>query len=222
MARKTFSYTHGDNGTAPSGSLNFQANDRPNSEHFDWWWTNVISAINGHSDEFDRLDSNNDGVVDETDTVAAGGNLKGDLEAVDGEKVWDESITAVPQSSLQNDTITIDAGNAVSSAGSVSLGGSVTIDVDQDSLGLNMENNGGTVLSSATAADFTGYLSVTDDGDGTVTIDDSHNHDGRYARLYDGVQAPVYASLSDVPSGISKGELVFNDNDNTLYMEDGT
>lgn len=91
-----------------------------------------------------------------------------------------------------------------------------------DELGVDFEDSGTVIVSSGTAANFTGNLSVTDDGDGTVTIDDSHNHDGRYARLYDGVQAPVYATLSDVPSGISKGEMVFNDNDNTLYVEDGT
>jgi hypothetical protein len=48
-----------------------------------------------------------------------------------------------------------------------------------------------------------------------------HTHDGRYARLYDGVQAPVYTSTSNVPSGITKGEIVYIDGDG-LYVEDGT
>ena len=41
-----------------------------------------------------------------------------------------------------------------------------------------------------------------------------------FAKLNAGVQAPVYASTSDVPSGIGKGEFVYIDGDG-LYVEDG-
>ena len=41
-----------------------------------------------------------------------------------------------------------------------------------------------------------------------------------FARLYDGVQLPTFATTGDVPA-MSKGEVVFVDSDG-LYIEDGT
>jgi len=76
MSRDSFSYTHGDTGTAPSSSIDFVDNQRPDPQSFDWFWNKVINAINGHASEFDRLDSNDDGVVDEADAAgAASGNF---------------------------------------------------------------------------------------------------------------------------------------------------
>jgi hypothetical protein len=69
MSRDTFSYTHGDTGTSPSSSLDFQANQRPDAQHFDWFWDQVIKAIDGHASEFSRLDSDNDGKVDNADKL---------------------------------------------------------------------------------------------------------------------------------------------------------
>lgn len=66
MSRNRLNYTHGDTGSKPI-SLNFEQNGRPNSQTFDWWWYNVSNAIDAHADEFDRLDSDNDGIVDEAD-----------------------------------------------------------------------------------------------------------------------------------------------------------
>jgi hypothetical protein len=85
---------------------------------------------------------------------------------------------------------------------------------------LTIEEDGTTLVSNSTGINFTGHLNVIDDTDGTVTIDPTHNHDGRYARLYDGVQAPVFATVGDVPASISKGELVYIDGEG-LYVEDG-
>lgn len=67
--------------------------------------------------------------------------------------------------------------------------------------------------------DTTNPHSVTPGQIGAAT--DSHLHDNRYARLFDGVQAPVYQNLGDVPSGIGKGEIVFIDSEGKLYVEDG-
>ena len=47
-----------------------------------------------------------------------------------------------------------------------------------------------------------------------------HNHDGRYARLFNGVQHPVFSSVFNVPR-LSTGESVVIDGDG-LYIEDGT
>lgn len=69
MSRDTFTYTHGDTGTKPGSALNFESNERPNADNFDWYWYAVIQAIKGHADEFDRLDSDDDGVVDKADNA---------------------------------------------------------------------------------------------------------------------------------------------------------
>jgi len=69
MARNKISYTHGDGGTEPSSSLDFQSNERPDSQHFDWFWDTVISKLNTHVDELDELDSDDDGIVDGADQL---------------------------------------------------------------------------------------------------------------------------------------------------------
>ena len=48
--------------------------------------------------------------------------------------VWDSANGYVPQASLQNDTVTVSGGNGLS-GGSVSLGSSVTVDIDTDGVG---------------------------------------------------------------------------------------
>lgn len=112
MARDTFDYTHGDTGTKPSNALNFQENERPNAQHFDWYWYNAIESINGHSNEFDRLDNDNDGVVDAADgasTWSETGNLvethptdvnfSGDLQlSSDGDGTVTVSVTTYTDS----------------------------------------------------------------------------------------------------------------------------
>jgi len=69
MSRNHIDYTHADVGSKPSTALNFIKGGRPNAGHFDWFWYTVIQAIKGHADEFDRLDSDDDGVVNEADKV---------------------------------------------------------------------------------------------------------------------------------------------------------
>lgn len=107
MSRKSFSYTHGDVGTEPSSSLDFQKNERPEAQDFDWYWYNVIEAIKGHAQEFDRLDSDDDGIVDEADYAAnadkvdgseaseflmtSGGTMSGNLTLSDGSEAASKS-----------------------------------------------------------------------------------------------------------------------------------
>jgi len=81
----------------------------------------------------------------------------------------------------------------LSGGGTVSLGGSVSLDVTQGAgsgldadtvdgleasdLGVDIEEGGTTVVSNSTGINFTGHINVTDDTDGTVTVDPTHNHD---------------------------------------------
>lgn len=110
--------------------------------------------------------------------------------------IWDTSAGEVPQSSLANSSVTVTAGNQLTGGGNVALGGSITVDVedgvgsglDADTvdgfqagdLGSGASNDGVEILSKVTDFNFTNNLSVSHDGDGTVTVDGSHVHDSRY------------------------------------------
>ena len=67
MARDNIDYSHGDSGTEPPSDHDFQHNQRPDAQNFDWFWSTVINRINGINSEFNRLDSNDDGKVDAAD-----------------------------------------------------------------------------------------------------------------------------------------------------------
>lgn len=68
MAKKV-DHTHGDTGEKPADGLNFQSGGKPDSEVFDWFWTEVPAAINDHADELDAIDADDDGTVDAADTA---------------------------------------------------------------------------------------------------------------------------------------------------------
>ena len=78
MARDNISYSHGDNGSEPSSALDFQQNQRPDAQNFDWFWSTVINRINGINSEFNRLDSNDDGKVDAADQADNADTLDGE------------------------------------------------------------------------------------------------------------------------------------------------
>jgi hypothetical protein len=249
MGRNTFTYIHGDTGAEPAVAKDFQKNDRPQANNFDWFWYHTIEAVKAHASEFDRLDGDNDGIVDEADTLTAGGNLKGDLLAVDDEKVWNEAGGYVPQAQLQRDTVTVSTGTDLTGGGDVSLGGSLTIthedtstqsnvsagsgeavtDVDLDGNGhvtsisttpiaisdthTSVSEDGTQTVGSVDDINFQGHLNVIDDGDGTVSLDPTHNHDSRYytesemdTKLGNQLTASNYTPEADTHSRYSDSE----------------
>jgi len=157
--------SHGSTGTEPVDGDEFESGQRPDNEHFDWFWYTVTTKINGIIDDIADI-------VDGTTTV-------GDASFADA------------------------AGTATNVKGN---------DIDSDGDGK---------VNSADYADAAGDADTVDGEDASAFADVSHTHDGRYPRLFDGVQAPVYASQSDVPASISKGEMVYVDGDG-LYVEDGS
>jgi hypothetical protein len=179
MARKTFNYTHADIGTKPTSALDFAKNERPNAGNFDWYWYNVIEAIKDHAVAFSEIDSDDDGVVDEADTLTAGGNLKGDLNATNGETLWDESGGYIPQTQLQNTSVSVSAGDGLKGGGSVSLGGSTTINVEP--------------------ANFAGAGLQDDGADDLELVNDSITVGGNVVSL-GGSTAISHGDLSDAPT----------------------
>lgn len=61
----TVNHSHGDTGAKPPDSLNFADGDIPDPETFDWFWSEVPTAINDHAALLESIDSDEDGVVDQ-------------------------------------------------------------------------------------------------------------------------------------------------------------
>jgi len=120
MGRKTFTYTHGDLGVKPGNPRDFQKNERPQANEFDWFWYNLIESVKSHANEFDRLDANDDGIVDESDTITPGGGLNGVLNDSAGNRIYNDNGKYIEQDRLQNDSLTV-AGNTVSLGFSTSI-----------------------------------------------------------------------------------------------------
>jgi hypothetical protein len=106
-----------------------------------------------------------------------------------GDLAEDYAVTSrfpIPNTDIANSDVTVTAGNQLTGGGSVSLGGTITVDVDETSLdadtvdgshasdlGSGASDGGVEILSTSTDFNFGNALSVSDDGDGTVTIDGS-------------------------------------------------
>jgi hypothetical protein len=101
-------------------------------------------------------------------SISGGLTLDGDLTAQNGETIWDESATYIPNARLQNDAMTI-AGN------SVSLGGSTAI--NHSNLSNIFSDDHHTRYSNEEAQDAVGGILGSnftyDDSGNTITLDDN-------------------------------------------------
>lgn len=170
-------------------------------------------------------------------SVAIGidGNLTLDssLEAPDGETIWDESNTYIPQGRLQNDSLTISAGDGLSSGGSVSLGSSVTLDIGAGSfittnandIAVNitngLESDGADNIRVSASAIAGTFLSeggsphilevnvgsgLTNDGSGNLAVDESVDF--------------TFTSQIDFTNGLSVGSDIVDDT-TTIWNSSG-
>jgi len=224
------------NNLAPRLSNLFASNSEPaTTSNGDIWLDTNVDRLKGkQGGGFHTLVTDQDTI---TLTVGSGLSGGGNVSVLNG-------TTSL---SLTNDSVTVNAGSNLTGGGTVSLGGSITLDVnstnldadtldgfDASELGLDIENNGGVVVSNSVGLNFTNNLQVTDDGDTTASVTlqqgsgsglDADQVDGLdstdFGRKYVGVQAPVFSSLSNVPTSISEGELVYISGDG-LYVDDGT
>jgi len=67
--RDTTNYSHGDTGSWPADGKDYQGGDYLEANHLDKYVYYLVNKIQDHADEFDRLDSDDDGVVDKADEV---------------------------------------------------------------------------------------------------------------------------------------------------------
>lgn len=100
--------------------------------------------------------------------------------------IYDAVNGNVPLTALEQDSVTITAGSHLSGGGTPALGGSVTLDVEDDFV----LNSGDTMT-------------------GGLTVDGDH------------FRTPLYATKGDIGS-IPEGSIVYVDDENAFYFEDGT
>ena len=217
----------GDTGTSPPNGFQYSSGDQVREDHLDYLWYEVDTLAESLVAEFERYDSDNSGVVDEAEVAQSlvGGtdaiSYKGNDIDVDGDGVVDFAETS-----------TLVKGNDIDSNGDGT--------VDEADSALTYKNNDidsdgdGTVDEAdyANDADASTYKGndIDSNGDGKVNsaefADDADTVDGveeaQLANENVGVKHPVYATTGDVPTSITKGEVVFIDADNSLYVEDGT
>jgi hypothetical protein len=197
MARTTFSYTHGDVGTAPDQPLDFQKGGRPDAQKFDWWWSSVIGAINDHASEFSRLDSDDDGRVDAADHAL---NADQATNADNAGYATDANATEFKNNDLDTDGDgRVDAADhALEADDAALLGGSTAGEVRPT------VSEGETVIESGpTGINFGGDINVTSDGDGTVTVSLSTISDTHTSIEDDGTSVDTSPEVLDFGTGIS-------------------
>jgi hypothetical protein len=153
----------GETGESPGSGFFYEGGDQVNEKHLDYLWNSLKGLEDDVQSALNDIDSNSDGVVDKADAGAAGFDLNGDLVAADGEVIWDESANYIPQSRLQNDSITVN-GNTVS------LGGSTTVNTFSGS-----HND----LSNVAAGDHRSDTNIvnTVEGAGTLSVNISGDAD---------------------------------------------
>ena len=232
MARDNIDYSHGDSGTEPPSDHDFQNNQRPDAQNFDWFWSTVINRINGIISEFNRLDSNDDGKVDAADQADNADTVDGEHAGAFADAGHDhnhDELTNVGSSdhhSRYTDSEAVVAVNAQTSLAVDITGDADTVDGEHADAFADAghDHNSRYYTKSEADSNFVGshnhdsryYTESEADSNFAVS---GHNHDGRYARLFDGVQHPVFSSVSNVPT-LSTGESVVVDGDG-LYIEDG-
>jgi len=108
--------------TRPSSPENAHLFADSSSGEIEWWDSTAASWSRA-------LDATGD-TMEGSLTLNSGAELDGNLVDTEGNTVYNFSANYLEQSVLQNDTVTVNAGTGISSAGSVSLGSSVTINVD--------------------------------------------------------------------------------------------
>jgi hypothetical protein len=129
--------------------------------------------------EIDTTSFDNRYVEDSGDTMNGILDL-GNNDLEDGNTViWDASSAYIPQGRLQDDSVTISSGANLTGGGTVSLGSSITLDVDSSSIRPSVSDSGSVTVSGPTDINFDANLDVSEDGDGTVTVDAASSTDTR-------------------------------------------
>lgn len=186
MARDKIDYTHGDAGSKPADGNEFASGERPDAQVFDWFWNRVTNVINSVWDEFDRLDSDDDGIVDEADTA----NLyKGNDIDSDGDGTVNdaENVTATYK------------GNDIDSDGDGTVNDSDNLNGKGDEY---LVPSGGIVMWSGAIVDIPSGWTLCDGTDGTPDLTDRFvvGAGNQYSVDATGGQDEVQLTENEMPS----------------------
>jgi len=156
-----------------------------------------------------------------------------------GATIWDSTNQYIPHSQLSENEVTVNAGTRLTGGGTIALGESVTLSVNDGSgsgldadtvdgfeateLGSGASDDGTSLYSSVTDFNFSSNLGLTDDGDGTVTIDvEQGDGSGLDADTVDGMEAADLGSgATDSGTSIYSSVTDFNFNSNINVTDDG-
>lgn len=206
MTRDTINYSHGDSGSQPPDGNDFQSGERPDAQYFDWYINRFVVSINNVWDEFDRLDADDDGIVDEADYAndADASTYKGNDIDSDGNGIVDEADVAEDSRHLEDRTTAEVRDHTPNAHGSSHHdGGSDELDAADLSGGSGAS---GQVLTTDGAAatwqdNFEGHEYT--DGGGATMIKVGENRFG----------AEGTTTTATSPNTIAASDLVFNPDD---------
>lgn len=115
--------TWGSSGEEMPDNYSYVEGEQPVDEWDNYFNSNVVTDIEHLIDVTNNELLARDGSVD----------LQASLGDDNDNTVWDYSNSHVPQASLENASLTVEAGNQLSGGGEVALGDSITINVDEGS-----------------------------------------------------------------------------------------
>jgi hypothetical protein len=144
-------------------------------------------------------------------TFTAAQTLDADLDSASGQTIFDRSADQVLLAALEEDDITVTAGDGLAGGGSAQLGTSTTLDVRLDI------DDSGSNIAGAYGINFGNNLTVTDDNDDTVTVDASLSGSG-HAVEDDG---STVVSSADLVNFTSNDFYVTNPTGNDVDVELG-
>jgi len=207
--------TWGETGESPPDGFFYEGGDQVNEKHLDYLWDSIDALRDDTNAALSDLDSDADGVVDEADAVTSGGSLLGDLNATGGETIWDESAGYIPQTRLENTTITVSGGGGLKNGGTASLGGSVSLDIEPaDFAGTNLTDDGADNLQLDISSDVD-FSSNNLNSVGTVT---ASTVNGSTVDASSELGSPSYADISSLPTAPT-GAIAFVESEDTIYVQ---
>lgn len=205
-------HQHGSTGTKPPQDRNFEDGDYPDPEEFDWFWSQVPSAINNHKQLIEALDSDENGNADKAESGAAGftfdagAEISGDWSDDQSNTIWDYSEQHVPSESIEQG-----AGSGFDAD---------SVDGKEPPFMASVSDDGTVVVSVPDDVNATTGLSVSDDGDNTVTIE-VVGVPGNDDVVHKAGSLPRYADTTEAEANSSEGDVVYVEADNSMYLNNG-
>lgn len=199
-------HSHGSQGNKPSDGLDFQTGGNPKQQHFDFKWFHTIEKVKDFNAEFNRLDGDDDGIVDKADDAQRG--------------VTDGNPFVIRDTTNGDDLLAANEGGGIEiNDGTPPLSGIATLDVTSDEFGVyaKTSDTGG----SGVRAD------NTDSGvDATIAGGSNFTYEG--LRIRDTNNNPLFGVKSGGDVKIPNGSLEVSgfidifDNFNLRFFEDTT